>query len=47
MPAKFDPPGAYTHELAVKIGVDAGRGSYGQYIDNVTERKMHGQGQSE
>lgn len=41
-PAKFHPPGAYTHELAVKIGVDETRGHHGQYIDNITERKMHG-----
>jgi len=43
-PAKFDPPGAYTHEVYVKIGVDEGRGHYGQYIDNTTERKLHGRG---
>ena len=41
-PAKFDPPGAYTHELSVKIGVNESRGNYGQYIENTTERKLHG-----
>ncbi|HUU85578.1 MAG TPA: hypothetical protein VM243_18920 [Phycisphaerae bacterium] len=41
-PAKFHPPGAYTHELSVKIGVNESRGNYGQYIENTTERKLHG-----
>ena len=46
-PAKFHPPGAYTHELAVKIGVDETRGNHGQYIDNITERKLHGREKTE
>ncbi len=46
-PAKFDPPGAYTHKLFIKIGVDQGKFGdksqhYGQYIENKTERKLHG-----
>lgn len=41
-PAVFHPPGAYTHELFVKIGVDESRAHYGQYIENLTERKLHG-----
>jgi hypothetical protein len=43
-PAVFAPPGAYTHVLSVKIGVDETRDFYGQYIDNTTTRKMHGSG---
>ncbi len=41
-PVKLHPPGAFTHELFVEIGVEEGRENYGQYIDNKTERKMHG-----
>lgn len=41
-PAKFHPPGAYTEKLCIKIGVDESRANYGQYIDNTTERKLHG-----
>lgn len=43
-PAKFHPPGAYTEKLHVKVGVDESRANYGQYIDNLTERKLHGSG---
>ena len=41
-PAVFHPPGAYTHELFIKIGVDKSQAHYGQYIENLTERKLHG-----
>lgn len=41
-PAKFHPPGAYREDLFVKVGVDETRANYGQYIDNVTPRKLHG-----
>ncbi|MHC4092857.1 MAG: hypothetical protein ACYSUQ_03050 [Planctomycetota bacterium] len=41
-PARFHPPGAYTEKLYIEIGVDKNRAHYGQYIDNVTERKLHG-----
>jgi hypothetical protein len=41
-PAKFHPPGAYTEDLFVKVGVDESRAHYGQYIENVTPRKLHG-----
>ncbi|MHC5111672.1 MAG: hypothetical protein ACYTHJ_17545 [Planctomycetota bacterium] len=42
-PAKFDPPGAYTKDLAVHIGVDSTRNDYyGQYIEIRSQRKMHG-----
>ncbi len=46
-PAVFHPPGAFTHELFVKIGVDESRAHYGQYIDNVTDRKLHGRGKDD
>jgi hypothetical protein len=46
-PAKFHPPGAYTHELSVGIGVDETRGNNGQYIDNTTERKLHGKDETD
>ncbi|MCH7807621.1 MAG: hypothetical protein IIB60_00225 [Planctomycetes bacterium] len=41
-PVVFRPPGAYTHKLFVKIGVGENREHYGQYIENLTERKLHG-----
>lgn len=48
MPAKFNPPGAYTEKLAVKIGVDANEpgGVQGQYtkVDASAPRKMHKHG---
>ncbi len=46
-PAKLHPPGAYTDDLHVKIGVDAGREYYGQYIKNETPRKLHGREKEE
>ncbi len=46
-PAKFHPPGAYTEDLSIKIGVDERRPHYGQYIDNTTPRKLHGSGGGE
>ena len=36
--AEFNPPGAYSSKLSVKIGVDQGRDNYGQYIENATKR---------
>ncbi len=36
--AEFSPPGAYSNQLHVKIGVDEGREHYGQYIERVSER---------
>jgi hypothetical protein len=42
--AEFHPPGAYTRDLFVRIGVDENRAHYGQYVDNVTQRKLHGSG---
>ncbi len=41
-PAELHPPGAYTRDLFVRIGVDSSREFYGQYIDNETPRKLHG-----
>ena len=43
-PAVFHPPGAYTRDLSVRVGVDENRAHFGQYIDNVTQRKLHGKG---
>lgn len=42
--AEFSPPGAYASQLAVKIGVDEGRAHNGQYIENTSQRKLHGSG---
>lgn len=41
-PVRFSPPGAYTRNLFVKIGVDPGRPHGGQYIESVTKRRLHG-----
>ena len=41
-PAKFDPPGAYVDEVAVKIGVRLEGPNFGQYIEVASQRKMHG-----
>ncbi len=41
-PAVFSPPGAYASRLGVKIGVEEGRGIYGQYIENTTKRTFGG-----
>ena len=41
-PVKFGPPGAYTRQLFVKIGVDTARPHSGQYIENQTKRRLHG-----
>ncbi len=41
-PAKFDPPGAYSSDLSVHIGVDESRPHYGQYIKIGTDRRLHG-----
>jgi hypothetical protein len=41
-PATFNPPGAYKEDLFVHIGVDPARNNHGQYIENKTDRKMHG-----
>ncbi|MCP4248303.1 MAG: hypothetical protein GY778_14750 [bacterium] len=47
-PAKFDPPGAFTEKLYVRIGVDSqNRANYGQYVEVDEERcprKLHGKG---
>lgn len=47
-PATFCPPGAYTSELSIHIGVDQARygqgGDNGQFIRITAERKMHGKG---
>ena len=48
-PAMFDPPGAYTRDIQLKMGVkksspaddECSKGSTkGQYIENITERKL-------
>ncbi|MCK4658663.1 MAG: hypothetical protein KAV82_04000 [Phycisphaerae bacterium] len=49
-PARFHPPGAYTHELVCEIGVDesAYPEHYGQYIkidEKKCVRKLHGKGE--
>lgn len=36
--AEFNPPGAYTSKLGVKIGVDEARDNHGQYIDKTSKR---------
>ena len=41
-PAKFDPPGAYSADLSVHIGVEEARPHYGQHIETTTPRKLHG-----
>jgi hypothetical protein len=41
-PAVFNPPGAYTSALHVRIGVGESQEHYGQYIENVSKRKLHG-----
>lgn len=44
-PAKFHPPGAYSEQLAVKIGTRENAGNHGQYIEidsQLSPRKMHG-----
>lgn len=44
-PAKFHPPGAYSDQLAVKIGTRENAANHGQYIEIDSERcprKMHG-----
>ena len=46
-PAVLHPPGAYTHELTVEVGVDDSRDNYGQYIINKTPRKLHGREEGE
>ena len=41
-PARFHPPGAYSSDLTVHIGVDENRNDYyGQYVEVRSERKMH------
>jgi hypothetical protein len=44
-PALFDPPGAYTRDIQLRIGVREGQEctgpTLGQYIENITERKLH------
>ncbi len=43
LPAKFHPPGAYTSDLEIKIGVDADRPlEEAQYVKVLSARKMHG-----
>ncbi len=44
-PARFHPPGAYSKDLAVKIGTRENASNYGQYIEidaQLCPRKMHG-----
>ena len=41
-PLVFNPPGAYRKSLACKIGVNAGGPHHGQYIQNNTNRQLHG-----
>jgi hypothetical protein len=41
-PAKFHPPGAYTEQLEIKIGVDPNRPlEAAQYIEVLSPRKLH------
>ena len=46
-PVKYHPPGAYTRNLAVKIGVRAGGPHGGQYIENQARRRLHGRTKEE
>lgn len=42
-PVKFHPPGAYTDDLVVRIGVRENQPiEQAQYIENLTPRKLHG-----
>lgn len=47
-PARFAPPGAFTHELSIHVGVEKSRFGQGldkgQYIKVMSDRKMHGKG---
>ncbi len=42
LPAKFDPPGGYSADLMVEIGVNEAGPEYGQFIRTTTPRKLHG-----
>ncbi len=43
LPAKFHPPGAYSADLAVKVGVQADRRlPEAQYVQVLSPRKLHG-----